>query len=115
MLLDLARMEAMVTQILESVRLERGRVDLRREPVELARCRARVVAQLEERARKERITITADIARGLYVLSRSARARCGGAQPAGECDRGGGAGRRRHDPVRGAARSIDEIELAVTR
>src|SRR6185437_6036996 len=44
MLSDLARMEAMVTQILESVRLERGRVDLRREPVEVAGAVARVVA-----------------------------------------------------------------------
>ena len=69
MLSDLARMEAMVTQILESVRLERGRVDLRREPLELGGAVARVVAQFEERAAKDRITISADIARGLYVLT----------------------------------------------
>jgi len=35
MLSDLARMEAMVTQILESNRLERGRIDLKVEPIEL--------------------------------------------------------------------------------
>ena len=69
MLSDLARMEAMVTQILESVRLERGRVDLRREPLELGGAVARVVAQFEERAAKDRIKISADIARGLYVLT----------------------------------------------
>lgn len=69
MLLDLGRMAAMVTQILESVRLERGRVDLRREPLELGGAVARVVAQLDERARKERVTISADIARGMYVLA----------------------------------------------
>jgi signal transduction histidine kinase len=69
MLSDLARMEAMVTQILESVRLERGRVDLRREPLDLGGAVGRVVSQLEERARKERITISADIARGTYVLA----------------------------------------------
>jgi signal transduction histidine kinase len=69
MLADLARMEAMVTQILESVRLERGRVDLRREPVEVAGAVARVVASLEERAKKERVTISADLARGVYVLA----------------------------------------------
>jgi len=69
MLADLARMEAMVTQILESVRLERGRVDLRREPLELAGAVARVLGNLEERARKERITISTDIERGLYVLA----------------------------------------------
>ena len=69
MLSDLGRMEAMVTQILESVRLERGRVDLRREPLDLAGAVTRVVAQFEERAHKDKITITADIARGLYVLT----------------------------------------------
>ncbi|MBV8909162.1 MAG: HAMP domain-containing histidine kinase, partial [Gammaproteobacteria bacterium] len=36
MLADLARMELMVTQILESARLERGRVDFKSEPLELA-------------------------------------------------------------------------------
>jgi signal transduction histidine kinase len=69
MLSDLGRMEAMVTQILESVRLERGRVDLRREPLDLAGAVTRVVAQFEERAHKDNIAITADIARGLYVLT----------------------------------------------
>jgi signal transduction histidine kinase len=69
MLSDLGRMEAMVTQILESVRLERGRVDLRREPLDLSGAVTRVVAQFEERARKDNIAITTDIARGLYVLT----------------------------------------------
>ncbi|MGH8324478.1 MAG: sensor histidine kinase, partial [Steroidobacteraceae bacterium] len=69
MLSDLARMEAMVTQILESVRLERGRVDLRREPLDLSGAVTRVIAQFEERAHKDNIAITADIARGLYVLT----------------------------------------------
>ena len=69
MLADLTRMEAMVTQILESVRLERGRVDLRREPIEVAGAIARVVANLEDRARKERIAISVDIPRGVYVLA----------------------------------------------
>lgn len=69
MLADLARMEAMVTQILESVRLERGRVDLRREPVELAGAVARVVASLEDRAKRERVALSADIPRGVYVLA----------------------------------------------
>jgi signal transduction histidine kinase len=69
MLADLARMEAMVTQILESVRLERGRVDLRAESLELRSAVTRVVTQLEERARGERITIANAIEPGLYVLS----------------------------------------------
>jgi signal transduction histidine kinase len=69
MLSDLARMEAMVTQILESVRLERGRVDLRKEPIEIAGAVARIVAHLEERAKKERVTISSEIPRGIYVLA----------------------------------------------
>lgn len=69
MLSDLGRMEAMVTQILESVRLERGRVDLRSEPLELGSAVARVVAQFEERAEKDHITISTDIVRGLHVMS----------------------------------------------
>jgi len=69
MLSDLGRMEAMVTQILESVRLERGRVDLRREPLDLSGAVTRVLAQFEERAHKDNISISTDIARGLYVLT----------------------------------------------
>ena len=69
MLAYLARMEAMVTQILESVRLERGRVDLRREPIEIAGAIARVVSSLDDRARKERVAISVDVPRGVYVLA----------------------------------------------
>jgi signal transduction histidine kinase len=69
MLADVARMELMVTQILESARLERGRVDFKSEPVQLAGAVARVVAQLEERARQERIVISSDIAASLQVVS----------------------------------------------
>jgi signal transduction histidine kinase len=69
MLSDVARMEGMVTQILESMRLERGRVELRHEPVELAGAVARVVAGSEARAAKDRITISADIERGLEVMT----------------------------------------------
>jgi signal transduction histidine kinase len=69
MLSDLARMEAMVTQILESNRLERGRIDLKIEPIELGGAIGRVVSHLDERAAKEKITISADIARGIYVMA----------------------------------------------
>jgi signal transduction histidine kinase len=69
MLSDLTRMEAMVSRILDSVRLERGRVDLKREPVELAAAVARVVTQFEERARQDHIVLTADVPRGLHVLA----------------------------------------------
>jgi signal transduction histidine kinase len=69
MLADVARMELMVTQILESARLERGRVELKSEAVQLAGAVARVVGQLEERARQERVTVTSDIPADLYVTS----------------------------------------------
>ena len=69
MLADLARMELMVSQILESARLERGRVDFKAEPLELAGAVGRVVAHLEERARQERVVISSAIEPGLYVSS----------------------------------------------
>ncbi|MGA7539939.1 MAG: HAMP domain-containing sensor histidine kinase [Steroidobacteraceae bacterium] len=69
MLSDVARMEGMVTQILESMRLERGRVQLRYEPVELAGAVARVIGASEARAAKDRITISANIERGLEVMT----------------------------------------------
>jgi signal transduction histidine kinase len=69
MLADVSRMETLVTRILDSVRLERGRVDLKREPIDLGAAVARVVSQLEERARKDRVTFSADVPRGLEVLA----------------------------------------------
>jgi len=69
MLADLARMELMVTQILESARLERGHVEFKSEPLELRGSVARVVAQLEERAHKENVVITTAIDPGLFVVS----------------------------------------------
>ena len=48
----------MVSRILDSVRLTRGRVDLKREPVLLATAVGRVVGQFDERARGQRITIS---------------------------------------------------------
>jgi signal transduction histidine kinase len=69
MLADLARMELMVTQILESARLERGRVEFKTEPLQLAAAVARVVAHLEERARQEHAVISTAIEPALYVAS----------------------------------------------
>ena len=69
MLADLNRMELMVTQILESARLERGRVELKSEPVELAGAVAHVLGALEERARVQRIAVTSEVAPGIYVLA----------------------------------------------
>jgi signal transduction histidine kinase len=69
MLTDLTRMESMVSRILDSVRLSRGRVDLKREPVALASAVSRVVGQFQDRARRERILIETDIPEGLKVLA----------------------------------------------
>jgi signal transduction histidine kinase len=69
MLSDLARMEGLVTRILDSVRLERGRVDLRNEPIDLASAVARVVGQLSERAGRDRISFSVDVPKGLEVLA----------------------------------------------
>jgi len=68
MLSDITRMETMVTRILDSVRLERGRVTMRREPIDLSGAVSRVVGQFEERARKDRITLGADLPPDLEVL-----------------------------------------------
>ncbi len=69
MLTDLTRMETMVSRILDSVRLSRGRVDLKREPVSLAAAVGRVVAHFQERARRDRIQVETQIPDGLQVLA----------------------------------------------
>jgi signal transduction histidine kinase len=69
MLSDLARMEAMVSQILESARLERGQVNLKREPVRLSTAVGRVISQLEERATHDRITISMQVPENIEVLA----------------------------------------------
>jgi signal transduction histidine kinase len=69
MLSDLARMESLVTRILDSVRLERGRVTLRNEPIELASAVSRVATGLNERAEKDRVAVSVDVPKGLEVLA----------------------------------------------
>jgi signal transduction histidine kinase len=69
MLSDLGRMESLVTRILDSVRLERGRVTLRNEPIDLGSAVARVTNQLSDRATKDRVALTVDVPKGLEVLA----------------------------------------------
>lgn len=69
MLADLRRMTAMVTQILESNRLERGRIDLKVEPIELGGAVDRVISHLDVRTLKEKINISSDIAREMVVMA----------------------------------------------
>jgi len=69
MLADLQRMETLVSQILDSVRLSRGRVDLKREPVPLAAAVMRVVASMRERAANGRISIETEVPADLTILA----------------------------------------------
>ena len=69
MLADLSRLELMVTQILESARLERGRVDFKSEPLQLAPAVQHVLAHLEERIRGAHAEVTSRIPPELYVVS----------------------------------------------
>lgn len=69
MLSDIGRMEGMVTQILESTRLDRGRIALRPEPVDLSAAVGRVIAGFGERAAKDRVSVSTDLEHGLQVLA----------------------------------------------
>lgn len=69
MLADVARMEAMVTQILDGVRVDRGRVELKPEPVSLSSAVSHVTHQLEPRARRHGIELVADLPSGLDVYA----------------------------------------------
>jgi signal transduction histidine kinase len=69
MLADLARMVTMVSRILDSVRLERGRMTLRPEPLEIATAVSRVTSQLAEQARRDSATLVIDIPAGLEILA----------------------------------------------
>ncbi len=71
MLADLARMEGMVSRILESARLDRGRIELRQEPVDLASAVRRASASAEERAKRAHIAIHVEVDPGLVVLADS--------------------------------------------
>ncbi len=69
MLTDLTRMETMVSRILDTVRLSRGRVDLKREPVPLATAVSHVVGHFQERARRDHIHLETQIPEELQVLA----------------------------------------------
>ncbi len=61
MLDDLRRMENMVAKILDSARLDRGRVQLNRERIGVAEAVRHVLANVEEVARRENVTFTVDV------------------------------------------------------
>ena len=67
MLDDLRRMENMVSKILDSARLDRGRVHLNKERLSLAEAVRHVLATLEDIARREKVVFNVDIAPELDV------------------------------------------------
>ena len=104
MLADLARMEAMVTQILESVRLERGRADLKSEPLELRAAVTRVVAAARGARSPGAHRDQQRHSPGSVRAHRSAGARCRRAQPSRERVRRGHTRRRRAHRARRSRR-----------
>ena len=69
MLGDLRRMENMVAKILDSARLDRGRVHLDRERIGVAEAVRHVLANVEEVAKRENIAFTVDIPADLDVFA----------------------------------------------
>jgi signal transduction histidine kinase len=66
---DVQRLEDLVTNILESARLDEGRVELRRERLPLARLVGQTIDRLSERARRLGVQMTVDVAPDLHVLA----------------------------------------------
>ncbi|HEY6456435.1 MAG TPA: HAMP domain-containing sensor histidine kinase [Steroidobacteraceae bacterium] len=69
MLSDLTRMATMVGQILDSSRLSHGRMELKREPVQLDATINRIVSQYLERATTDHISIESQVHAQLQVQS----------------------------------------------
>jgi signal transduction histidine kinase len=67
MLEDLARLEGMVTKILDSARLDRGRVTFHDTRVELAAAVEHIAARLSELAQKHNVTLETAIPSGLAI------------------------------------------------
>jgi signal transduction histidine kinase len=66
---DVQRLEDLVSNILESARLDEGRVELRRERLPLARLVSQTADRLSERARRLGVQMTVDVAPDLHVLA----------------------------------------------
>lgn len=69
MLDDLRRMENMVSKILDSARLDRGRVPLNRERIGVAEAVRHVMANVEEAARRDNVSFVIDIPEALDVTA----------------------------------------------
>jgi len=66
---DLRRMQNMVAKILDSARLDRGRVQLNRERIAVAEAVRHVLANVEDVARRDNVTFTVDIPPDLDVFA----------------------------------------------
>jgi signal transduction histidine kinase len=66
---DVERLENLIKNILESARLDEGRVTLRREPLSLSRMIEQTVERLSERARRAGVDFELDVPQDLYALA----------------------------------------------
>ena len=66
---DVERLENLIKNILESARLDEGRVSLRREPLSLSRIIEQTVERLSERARRAGVEFELDVPKDLYALA----------------------------------------------
>ncbi len=66
---DVVRLEGMVTKILDSARLERGRVEFRKERVDLASAASQIIARLQEHTQEQGIAIESTIPPGTTIAA----------------------------------------------
>jgi signal transduction histidine kinase len=66
---DVQRLEDLVSNILESARLDEGRVELRRQNLPLARLVGQTADRVGERARRLNVRLTVDVPSDLHVLA----------------------------------------------
>ena len=66
---DVQRLEDLVSNILESARLDEGRVELRRQSLPLARLVGQTADRVGERARRLNVQLTVDVPPDLHVLA----------------------------------------------
>jgi signal transduction histidine kinase len=66
---DVQRLEDLVSNILESARLDEGRIELRRQKLPLARLVGQTADRVGERARRLNVQLTVDVPADLHVLA----------------------------------------------
>ena len=66
---DVVRLEGMVTKILDSARLERGRVEFRKQPVDLASATGQIVTRMAEHTHQHGVVIESTIPPGMTIAA----------------------------------------------